>query len=104
MVEQGLSRLTADQLKDILGPGNLNFLCKQYVHHHPSPVRDLGDYGQWFADFPGAWSEIRDYPLLADDARPDWLCDRAVRLFLRTGDGSLMNAPAVGNLMVRHRV
>ena len=64
----------------LLGEQNFNFLCKQYVHRYPSRVRDLGDYGEQFADFLAERSETRDYPFLVEVARHEWLSDRATRL------------------------
>lgn len=32
--------------RGLLGEGNFKFLCKAYVHRHPSRVRDLADYGE----------------------------------------------------------
>ncbi|MGH7820420.1 MAG: HvfC/BufC family peptide modification chaperone [Candidatus Binatia bacterium] len=66
--------------RDLLGEGNFNFLCKEYIHRFPSRVRDLGDYGERFAELLGERSEVREHPFLADVARLEWLCDRAVRL------------------------
>jgi hypothetical protein len=66
--------------RDLLGEGNFNFLGKQYVHRFPSRVRDLGDYGERFADFLAQREEVRDHPFLSDLARLEWLADRAVRL------------------------
>ncbi|MGH7860286.1 MAG: HvfC/BufC family peptide modification chaperone, partial [Candidatus Binatia bacterium] len=66
--------------RDLLGEGNFGFLCKQYVHDFPSRVRDLGDYGERFAELLAERSEVREYPYLVDVARLEWLCERAIRL------------------------
>jgi len=79
----GLCRAMAETYPvchDLLGEGNFHFLCKQYIHRFPSRARDLGGYGERFADFLAEREEVRDLPFLADLARLEWLADRALRL------------------------
>jgi hypothetical protein len=79
----GLCRAMAETYplcRDLLGEGNFNFLCKQYIHRFPSRVRDLSDYGERLGDFLAGREEVRDHPFLADLARLEWLAARALRL------------------------